>query len=178
MGVGRGPLSQCSHRTGGQNLQHQVLWSSGRLEIRHHQLLLRPSLHRVRLEKNRKWYWGQNLWCFRSELYTYDSKPNFGDFDNRARSLIGEVCGSRLGLLFLYSGFSLAVSGCSAWTLYQYDHYEGASVCVTPSSSSSCSPGFYLNTDQLGVLAGGISSVRRGCYSGDIRHPGNNLQPF
>ena len=25
-----------------------------------------------------------------SELYTYNSKPKFGDFDNRARSLIGE----------------------------------------------------------------------------------------
>jgi len=71
----------------------------------------------------------------------------------------------------------LAVSGCSAWTVYQYDNYEGASVCLTPSDPNTCSPGFYLSTEQLGELGGGISSVRRGCFSGHVRHPGNNFQP-
>ena len=66
----------------------------------------------------------------------------------------------------------LAVSGCSAWTVYQYDNYEGASVCVTPSDLTTCSPGFYLTTEQLGgELAGRISSVRRGCYSGNYLRP-------
>ena len=49
----------------------------------------------------------------------------------------------------------LSVSGCSSWTLYQYDNYQGESVCVTPSNTNTCSPGFYLSTTQLGVLAGG-----------------------
>ena len=33
VGVGRGPVPQCSPGTGGQDLQPEVLWSSGRLEI-------------------------------------------------------------------------------------------------------------------------------------------------
>ena len=47
------------------------------------------------------------------------------------------------------------MSGCSAWTLYQYDHYQGESVCLTPSNTNTCSPGFYVTTHHLGILAGG-----------------------
>ena len=54
------------------------------------------------------------------------------------------------------------MTGCNAWTLYEYNNYQGRSACVYPSDTSNCYPGFYEN---LGNVAGQISSVRRGCYS-------------
>ena len=75
-------------------------------------------------------------------------------YDNRAKSVI--------------------VTGCSAWTLYQYDNYQGAALCVFPSHMGNCNPGFYSTSDQLGVLAGQVSSVRRGCFATEKAYPENN----
>ena len=77
------------------------------------------------------------------EEYTYTDRPQL-NYDNRALSLI--------------------VTGCSSWTLYTERSYQGGSVCVGP-GDSSCSPGFYPTSSSLGLVAGSLSSLRRGCYS-------------
>eukprot|EP00092_Neocalanus_flemingeri_P034599 GFUD01037634.1.p1 GENE.GFUD01037634.1~~GFUD01037634.1.p1 ORF type:complete len:267 (+),score=20.63 GFUD01037634.1:80-880(+) len=88
-----------------------------------------------------------------SEEYMYNDKTSLRN-DNRAKSII--------------------VTGCSAWTLYQYDNYQGEAVCVFPSHIANCNPGFYSSSQQLGVLAGQVSSVRRGCFSQQKAYPENN----
>jgi hypothetical protein len=60
---------------------------------------------------------------------------------------------------------SIIVSGCSPWTAYQYNNYEGSSICLYPSDTNNCYPGFFDNPDELGGLSRQFSSVRRGCYS-------------
>ena len=55
---------------------------------------------------------------------------------------------------------SAIVTGCNPWTLYEYNNYQGRCACVYPSDQSNCYPGFYQD---LGNVAGQISSVRRGC---------------
>ncbi len=59
----------------------------------------------------------------------------------------------------------MIVSGCSPWTAYQYDNYQGASVCLYPSDTNNCYPGFFETPNDLGGLSREFSSVRRGCYS-------------
>merc|ERR1719397_1433759 len=59
------------------------------------------------------------------EEFTYDDKPAL-NYDNRAKSVI--------------------VTGCHPWTLYQYDNYQGQAMCVYPSDTSSCNPGFYTTS--------------------------------
>merc|ERR1719315_106941 len=78
------------------------------------------------------------------EEFTYVDKPAL-NYDNRAKSVI--------------------VTGCNPWTLYQYDNYQGNAMCVYPSDTSKCDPGFYTPSQSLGSLAGQVSSVRRGCYA-------------
>merc|ERR1711997_1187750 len=63
------------------------------------------------------------------EEFTYDDKPAL-NYDNRAKSVI--------------------VTGCHPWTLYQYDNYQGQAMCVYPSDTSSCNPGFYTTSQSLG----------------------------
>jgi len=75
------------------------------------------------------------------------------NYDNRARSII--------------------VTGCQPWTVYQYDNYQGYSMCVYPGDTSSCNPGFYTTSQSLGSLSGQISSARRGCYAKEKVFPDN-----
>jgi len=86
------------------------------------------------------------------EEYSYNNVPALAR-DNQAQSAI--------------------VTGCSAWTIYQYDNYLGEAACLFPSSTTSCSPGFFPTTSSLAPLAGKISSVRRGCWSNVRIHPEN-----
>ena len=88
------------------------------------------------------------------EEFTYNDMPQL-NYDNRARSII--------------------VTGCSAWTVYQYDNYQGQAACMFPADSSQCSPGFYKTGAELGSLAGQISSVRRGCYAQEKLYPSNRV---
>jgi len=86
------------------------------------------------------------------EEFTYNDMPQL-NYDNRARSII--------------------VTGCDAWTIYQYDNYRGSSMCLFPGDSSACNPGLYPNSQSLGMLAGTVSSARRGCYAQKKMYPVN-----
>ena len=68
---------------------------------------------------------------------------------------------------------SVIVTGCSPWTLYQYDNYQGDAMCVFPSSSSACTPGLYPTSQSLSSLAQMVSSVRKGCYARSKVYPYN-----
>jgi len=68
---------------------------------------------------------------------------------------------------------SLIVTGCNAWTLYEYSNYKGRCKCVYPASSSDCTPGFYTNESSLGQVARTISSARKGCYCNSRALPDN-----
>ena len=87
------------------------------------------------------------------EEFMYSDKSRLVN-DNKARSII--------------------VTGCSGWTLYQYDDYQGAAVCVFPSDTLSCNPGFYSTTTSLGMMDRQVSSVRRGCWARERVYPENN----
>ena len=87
------------------------------------------------------------------EEFTYNDMSQL-NYDNRAKSVI--------------------VTGCSPWTLYQYDNYSGDAMCVFPSDSSSCTPGLYPTYQSLGSLAGQVSSVRKGCYARSKVYPHND----
>jgi len=78
------------------------------------------------------------------EEFMYTDMPLL-NYDNRAMSLI--------------------VTGCTPWTLYQYDHFEGDAMCVFPSSSTDCTPGYYTTSQALSTLAGQVSSARKGCLA-------------
>ena len=56
------------------------------------------------------------------------------------------------------------MTGCNAWTVYQYNNYQGACACLSPSDYSNCYPGFYK--DLGSSLSNSISSARKGCQSG------------
>merc|ERR1719228_2296560 len=86
------------------------------------------------------------------EEFTYNDAAVM-NYDNRAQSVV--------------------VTGCSAWTLYEYSNYQGRKVCVYPQDTSQCTPGFYSTRQSLGSLAGTVSSVRRGCYAEESRRPDN-----
>ena len=60
---------------------------------------------------------------------------------------------------------SVIVTGCSPWTLYESDHFEGSAMCVFPSSSTDCTPGLYPFSRALSDLGGKVSSARKGCYA-------------
>merc|ERR1712029_180918 len=77
------------------------------------------------------------------------------NYDNRARSIV--------------------VTGCSGWTIYQYNNYQGRAMCVFPSDSSQCTPGLYPTSASLGSLAMDLSSVRRGCYAKEKVYPVNHM---
>ena len=87
-----------------------------------------------------------------NEEFMYNDMPLL-NYDNRARSII--------------------VTGCSPWTLYQYDNYNGNAMCVFPGDSSSCTPGYYTSYQSLGSLAGQVSSARKGCYAREKIFPLN-----
>ena len=69
---------------------------------------------------------------------------------------------------------SIIVTGCSPWTLYQFQNFQGEALCVFPSDSSNCNPGFYSSSAQFGALEGCVASVRRGCFSNRRIYPENN----
>lgn len=87
------------------------------------------------------------------EEFTYNDAPQF-NYDNRAKSII--------------------VTGCQAWTVYQYNNYQGRAMCLFPSDTSSCTPGLYPTSSSLGSLAGDVSSARRGCYAQEKVYPVNH----
>jgi hypothetical protein len=68
---------------------------------------------------------------------------------------------------------SVVVTGCSPWTLYESSNYYGRCMCVYPSSTSSCNPGFYTTESSLGTVARTISSARKGCYCNSKVYPDN-----
>ena len=49
--------------------------------------------------------------------------------------------------------------------MYQYDNYQGASVCLFPSDTTNCYPGFFETPNDLGGLSRQFSSLRVGCFS-------------
>ena len=89
---------------------------------------------------------------------------------------------------------------CHSSLIVQYDNYLGEAACLFPSSTTSCTPGFFPTRSHLARLAGlypshiylatplyflyvsppfplfvsgKISSVRRGCWSNVRLHPVN-----
>ena len=88
------------------------------------------------------------------EEFTYNDMTQL-NYDNRAKSIV--------------------VTGCSSWTVYQYNNYQGRAMCLFPSDSSQCTPGLYPTSASLGSLASDISSVRRGCYAKEKVYPVNYM---
>ena len=68
------------------------------------------------------------------------------------------------------------MTGCSPWTIYQYDNYQGYSVCLFPSDTTNCYPSFYATPDELAGLDNQVSSTRRGCFS-NVKVQGKALVP-
>ncbi|XP_059083004.1 uncharacterized protein LOC131880393 [Tigriopus californicus] len=125
------------------------------------------------------------------EKYCVDMDSNF---DNRASSarFAGAPDGYKYDTINLYTGNyfmgaeqyyyddaghvnydnlgrSAIITGCSPWTVYQYDNYQGIAKCLYPADTINCYPSFVLEND-LGGLQNQISSVRRGCFSTDVIH--------
>ena len=65
-------------------------------------------------------------------------------------------------------GSSIVVTGCSPWTIYQYDNYQGAALCLYPSDTTDCDPSFFPTPDDLGGLADQISSAKKGCLTNSV----------
>ncbi|CAG0913388.1 unnamed protein product [Notodromas monacha] len=60
---------------------------------------------------------------------------------------------------------SLIVTGSSTWTLYEYEFYQGRSVCVGPADNDG-NPGLYPTVATIGLGQDiTISSARRGCFN-------------
>jgi len=60
--------------------------------------------------------------------------------------------------------WSIIVTGCKAWTLYEYANFQGSCKCVEPGSYDQCEPRFY-QTQDLGYMAGRVRSARYdGCF--------------
>ena len=68
------------------------------------------------------------------------------------------------------------MTGCSPWTIYQYDNYQGYAVCLFPADTTNCYPSFYATADELGGLENQVSSTRRGCFS-NVKVQGKALNP-
>ena len=99
------------------------------------------------------------------------------------------------GIQFDNLAESVVLTGCTAWTLYQYDDFLGDSLCLLPGdranstrvnmeaatinkaatviepASDHCVPGFYGTKVLLGRLAGKVSSMRKGCWTGTLKVP-------
>merc|ERR1711971_351208 len=64
---------------------------------------------------------------------------------------------------------SAIVTGCTPWTLYEYDYYLGNSICLPAgqmaTDTGSCEPAFYNSNSSLGLLAGEVSSMKKGCWT-------------
>lgn len=76
------------------------------------------------------------------EKFTYNDKPSFSE---------GEF------------GRSVIITGCSPWTLYEFPNYQGNAVCLYPSSSSDCFPGFFPKAADLLGFSDKIGSAVHGC---------------
>merc|ERR1711963_285375 len=87
------------------------------------------------------------------EQYAYGDAPTL-NYDNLGRSAI--------------------VTGCTPWTLYEYNNYQGRCACVYPTDQSNCYPGFYKS---LGNVANQISSARKGCYCNKKLAPAATMYP-
>jgi len=70
---------------------------------------------------------------------------------------------------------SAIVTGCTPWTVYQYDYYLGDSLCLPAgqrtTDNSLCEPAFYSSNSSLGLLAGEVSSMRKGCWTQMMASP-------
>ncbi|XP_040572557.1 uncharacterized protein [Lepeophtheirus salmonis] len=62
-------------------------------------------------------------------------------------------------------GKSIILTGCQPWTLYEHTSYRGDHICIYPSSTQNCEPGFYLEPQDFGHFVNKVSSIRMGCFS-------------
>lgn len=76
--------------------------------------------------------------------------------------------GDKYSLQYKYFGRSVAVTGCTPWTLYQHSGYNGACVCVYPKDQYTCQVGLYPD---LEYFNDNVSSIRRGCYCSYSKYP-------
>ena len=58
----------------------------------------------------------------------------------------------------------MVITGCTPWTLYEHDNYEGQSICWYPNNKPRCSK-FVETTSDMNNWAKKVSSVRKGCHS-------------
>merc|ERR1711962_1264000 len=65
---------------------------------------------------------------------------------------------------------SLVITGCTAWTLYQHEYYQGITICaeVHPIGGDLCSAAYDLR--DVGFPNNRLSSIRRGCYAEKTIH--------
>jgi len=89
------------------------------------------------------------------------------------------------GIIDFQPGFdnaaqSAIVTGCTSWTLYQYDWYLGDSLCLPAGQRAAdtgfCEPAFYSSNSSLGLLAGQVSSMRKGCWTQVMASPNKMVQ--
>ena len=66
---------------------------------------------------------------------------------------------------------SIIITGCSPWTVYEFDNYQGSSVCFHPLSSVDCTPGFYDTPAVLGGISRKMSSTAKGCFAETKLYP-------
>jgi len=62
---------------------------------------------------------------------------------------------------------SAIITGCSSWTLYEEINWKGKCHCVGhgyKDSTRACDPIFLEHGQDLGIMDGKVSSVRKGCY--------------
>ena len=59
----------------------------------------------------------------------------------------------------------MIITGCSAWTLYEYDNYQGQSACWYPADTQNCYPSFFRTAQLMNGWANQVSSVRHGCFA-------------
>jgi len=85
------------------------------------------------------------------EHFYYNDAPSFGAYDN--------------------VGDSIIVTGCSPWTVYEYDNYQGSSVCFYPLSEFDCTPGFYDTPAVMAGISRKMSSTARGCFAEKKLYP-------
>ncbi|CAG0924222.1 unnamed protein product, partial [Notodromas monacha] len=60
-----------------------------------------------------------------------------------------------------YFANSAAVTGASPWTIYEFDFFQGKSLCLFPAPDGN--PGLFPTKQTMGLSV--IMSVRKGCYS-------------
>jgi hypothetical protein len=73
--------------------------------------------------------------------------------------------------IFIYFR-SAIVTGCSGFTVYEFNDYKGRCACLLPADQVNCYPGKFANLDSL---SNHVSSVRRGCFCPNKILPDNHV---